>query len=51
MSEIAERGYANPDVLVSTEWVASHLYDPGVRLVESNEDQLLYPSAPIPGAV
>jgi thiosulfate/3-mercaptopyruvate sulfurtransferase len=51
MSEIPERGYANPDVLVSTSWVQSHLNDPSVRLVESNEDVLLYPAGHIPGAV
>ena len=51
MSDIASRGYANPDVLVSTEWVADHLDDPAVRIIESNEDQLLYPSGHIPGAV
>ena len=51
MSDIASRGYANPDVLVSTEWVADHLDDPAVRVIESNEDQLLYPSGHIPGAV
>ena len=51
MSEIAERGYVHPEVLVSTAWVAQHLVDPSVRIVESNEDQLLYPSGHIPGAV
>jgi thiosulfate/3-mercaptopyruvate sulfurtransferase len=44
-------GYANPDVLVSTDWVAQHLNDPKVRLVESNEDVLLYDTGHIPGAV
>ncbi len=44
MTDIANRGYARPDALVSTEWVAAHLSDPGVRVVESNEDPLLYPS-------
>ncbi|MCC6455661.1 MAG: sulfurtransferase [Caldilineaceae bacterium] len=44
-------GYANPDVLVSTDWVAQHLNDPNVRLVESNEDVLLYDTGHIPGAV
>lgn len=48
---ISERGYAHPEVLVSTEWVAEHLNDPNVRIVESNEDPLLYPSGHIPGAV
>ena len=51
MTDISSRGYANPDVLVSTDWVASHLNDPNIRIVESNEDQLLYPSGHIPGAV
>jgi thiosulfate/3-mercaptopyruvate sulfurtransferase len=44
-------GYANPDVLVSTDWVAQHLNDPKIRLVESNEDVLLYDTGHIPGAV
>ncbi len=51
MTAVEARGYAYPDVLVSTEWVAAHLNDPGVRIVESNEDPLLYPSGHIPGAV
>lgn len=50
-SQIEERGYANPDVLVSTEWVAQHGQDEGVRVIESNEDPLLYKSGHIPGAV
>ncbi|MGE0543403.1 MAG: sulfurtransferase, partial [Dehalococcoidia bacterium] len=51
MSDIGSRGYANPDVLVSTDWVAEHLNDPNVRLIESDEDTLLYGSGHIPGAV
>ncbi|MCU0475794.1 MAG: sulfurtransferase [Anaerolineae bacterium] len=51
MSDIANRGYANPDVLVSTEWLANNLDTPGIRIVESNEDPLLYPSGHVPGAV
>ena len=43
--------YAHPNVLVSTDWVAEHLNDPDVRIVESNEDTLLYASGHIPGAV
>lgn len=50
MSSIADRGYAQPDVLVSTDWVAQHLSDPNVRIVESNEDTLLYASGHVPGA-
>lgn len=43
--------YANPASLVSTEWVAAHLDDPQVRLVESDEDVLLYETGHIPGAI
>ncbi len=50
-SDIESRGYADPSRLVSTDWVAEHLNDPGVRIIESNEDPLLYPSGHIPGAV
>ncbi len=44
-------GYARPDVLVTTEWLSAHLDDPTLRLVESNEDVLLYDTGHIPGAV
>ena len=50
VTEIAARGYAHPEVLVSTQWVADHLTDPKVRLLESNEDILLYETGHIPGA-
>ena len=43
--------YAHPEALVSTDWVADHLNDPKVRIVESNEDPLLYAAKHIPGAV
>lgn len=43
--------YANPDKLVSTQWVADHLNDDKVRVVESNEDVLLYDTGHIPGAI
>jgi len=39
------------EVLVSTQWVADHLNDDGIRLVESNEDVLLYSTGHIPGAI
>jgi len=35
-------GYAHPEVLVETEWVAQHLNDSNLRLVEADEDPLLY---------
>jgi thiosulfate/3-mercaptopyruvate sulfurtransferase len=50
--EIQEKGYANPDALVSTQWVAEHLADTeNVRIVESDEDVLLYDIGHVPNAV
>ncbi len=49
-SSIAQKGYVHPEVLVSTQWLASHLNDPSLRIVESDEDVLLYDSGHIPGA-
>ncbi len=43
--------YANPETLVSTEWVAAHKDDPGIVLAEVNEDILLYETGHIPGAI
>jgi thiosulfate/3-mercaptopyruvate sulfurtransferase len=43
--------YAHPESLVSTDWVAEHLNDSNVRIIESNEDVLLYDTGHIPGAV
>jgi thiosulfate/3-mercaptopyruvate sulfurtransferase len=43
--------YARADVLVDTTWVAEHLNDSNIRLLESNEDVLLYDLGHIPGAV
>lgn len=43
--------YKYPEALVSTEWLAEHLNDPNLRIVESNEDVLLYGMGHIPGAV
>ena len=51
VESIDARGYAHPEALVSTEWVEEHLDDESVRLVESNEDVLLYDTGHIPGAV
>jgi thiosulfate/3-mercaptopyruvate sulfurtransferase len=39
---IDEKGYARPAALVSTAWLADHLDDPAVRILESDEDVLLY---------
>ena len=43
--------YANPDVVVSTDWVAENLDNPGVRLVEVDVDTEAYAAGHIPGAV
>ncbi len=50
-SPAATGGYANPDTLVSTDWVAQHLNDSSLRIVESDEDVLLYELGHVPGAV
>jgi len=44
-------GYAHPARLVSTEWLHAHLGEPGLVVVESDEDVLLYETGHIPGAV
>ena len=46
-----DSNYAHPEVLVTTAWVSEHLRDAGVRIIESNEDVLLYETGHLPGAV
>jgi len=43
--------YANKEVLVSTQWVADHLSDAKVRLVEVDVDTSAYDQGHVPGAV
>ncbi|MGE3821113.1 MAG: sulfurtransferase [Isosphaeraceae bacterium] len=43
--------YVHPEVLVSADWVTEHLNDPKVRVVESDEDVLLYDMGHVPGSV
>jgi thiosulfate/3-mercaptopyruvate sulfurtransferase len=43
--------YAHPERLVTTDWLAEHLGSPGLAVVESDEDVLLYETGHIPGAV
>jgi thiosulfate/3-mercaptopyruvate sulfurtransferase len=43
--------YAHPEMLVTTAWVAENAHTPGIRIVESNEDVLLYDTGHIEGAV
>jgi thiosulfate/3-mercaptopyruvate sulfurtransferase len=44
-------GYAHPESLVSTDWVAQHSNDPNVRVVEVDPDTTAYSQAHIPGAI
>ena len=43
--------YAHPEKLVSADWLSQHLGEPGLVVVESDEDVLLYDTGHIPGAV
>src|SRR3954467_15788244 len=47
---IDQKGYAHPEMLVSTEGLAAHLNDPAIRIIESDEDVLLYDMGHIPNA-
>ncbi len=43
--------YSKPELLVTTKWLAEHLNDPGLVVVESDEDVLLYDTGHVPGAI
>jgi len=43
--------YANPDVLVTTEWLESNLDDDGIAIVEVDEDTTAYTKGHIPNAI
>lgn len=43
--------YAKPEVLVETDWLEAHLGDPGVRVIEVDEDTEAYEKGHIEGAV
>ena len=45
------QAYAHPERLVTTEWLAANLDTPGLVVVESDEDVLLYDTGHLPGAV
>jgi thiosulfate/3-mercaptopyruvate sulfurtransferase len=47
----ATAGYVHPEVLVETSWVAEHLNDSSIRLIEADEDVLLYEIGHLPGSV
>jgi len=44
-------GYANPDTLVDADWLEQNLDNSNIRVIESNEDVLLYDTGHIAGAV
>ena len=44
-------GYANPDALVETDWLADHLNDPRIRVIEVDEDTSAYEKGHIEGAI
>ncbi len=43
--------YAHPEVLVDTQWVQDHMNDPGLKVIESDEDILLYEQGHVPGSI
>lgn len=47
---IEARGYAHPEVLVSTDWVEKHIGDGNVKVFECDEDVLLYDTGHVTGA-
>lgn len=46
----AQKGYVRPEKLVTTEWLAANLDNPSLRIIESDEDVLLYDMGHIPNA-
>ncbi|GAC1480367.1 MAG: sulfurtransferase [Candidatus Dormibacteria bacterium] len=50
-AEVARAGYAHPEVLVDTQWVADHLKDPAVKLFEVDVDTNSYQSGHVAGAI
>ncbi len=45
------QSYAHPERLVTADWLSANLGRPGLVIVESDEDVLLYDTGHIPGAV
>src|SRR6202140_1443420 len=50
-TELKETDYAHPEVLVDTAWVAEHVNDPKVKLVEVDVDPSAYDSGHVNGAI
>ncbi len=47
----AKTGYAHPEALIDTDWVAAHLTDPQVRLMDVSSKREVYGQGHLPGAV
>lgn len=47
----ATSGYAHPEALLNTDWVAAHLNDPQVRLVDVSSKREVYDQGHLPGSV
>src|SRR3954452_21018755 len=47
---VSQRGYANPGLLAETSWLADHLNDALLRLIDTRSAEL-YAAGHIPGAV
>jgi thiosulfate/3-mercaptopyruvate sulfurtransferase len=50
VTPISQRDYANPQLLVDTEWLAAHLDDEDLRLIDVRSAQL-YEASHVPGAI
>jgi thiosulfate/3-mercaptopyruvate sulfurtransferase len=50
-TELKETDYAHPEVLVDTKWVADHLNDPKVKIIEVDVDTSAYDTGHIKGAI
>jgi len=50
-TELKETDYVHPEVLVDTQWVADHLNDPKVKIVEVDVDTNAYDTGHIKGAI
>jgi thiosulfate/3-mercaptopyruvate sulfurtransferase len=50
-TEISKTGYAHPEALVDTQWVADHLNDSKLKIVEVDVDTSAYDTGHIRGAI
>jgi thiosulfate/3-mercaptopyruvate sulfurtransferase len=50
VAPVAERGYANPNLLSDTDWLAAHLDDANLRIIDTRSAEL-YEAGHIPGAI